>query len=87
MPFLIGALRAIVEMLGLCLIAQALLGLLAGQKRHNNPIYQLFSLITRAPLRLVAHMLPRLGQKTIGIISFLALFFIWIGLAVLRKLI
>jgi hypothetical protein len=56
--FLIGALRAIVEMLGLCCLAQGFLYLLTGQKRASNPIYQLFALITQAPRRLVAFLLP-----------------------------
>ena len=58
--FLIGALRAIVEMLGLCCLAQGFLYLLTGQKRASNPIYQLFALITQAPRRLVAFLPPLL---------------------------
>jgi hypothetical protein len=52
--FLISALRAIVEMLGLCLLGQAVLYLLAGRRRTDNRIYQLFDLITTPPRRVVA---------------------------------
>ena len=62
--FLIGALRAIVEMLGLCCLAQGFLYLLTGQKRASNPIYQLFALITQAPRRLVAFLLPAADATT-----------------------
>jgi hypothetical protein len=84
--FFIAALRSIVEMLGLSLIAQAFLFLLAGPSRNRNPIYQLFELITRAPRQLVAKCLPNNSSaKLIGVTCFFCLFVIWIGLAVLRK--
>ena len=86
--FVIGALRAIVEMLGLCLIAQGALHLLAGKGRAANPIYQLFSIITAPPRRLVAWLLPqRAGATTIGIVCFALLLLLWVGLAVTRKFI
>lgn len=86
MLFLIAALRAIIEMLGLCLIGQGMLALLAGSKRQANPIYRLFALITHAPRRVVAQLLPKaVGEKTIGICCFVVLFCLWIGLALMRK--
>jgi hypothetical protein len=86
--FLIGALRAIVEMIGLCLLAQGGLYLLAGQKRAGNPIYQLFSLLTRPPRQLLARLLPAgASAVTVGIACFVLLFLLWIGLALIRKLI
>lgn len=88
MLFLIAALRALVEMIGLCLLAQACLYLLAGPKRLGNPIYQLFSLLTRPPRRLLAGLLPAgVSAMTVGILCFVMLFLLWIGLALLRKLI
>lgn len=84
--FLIGALRAIIEMLGLCLVAQGALHLLAGQRRTSSAIYQLFALITRPPRRLVAMLLPATASsKTIAIATFFLLFCLWIGLAWTRK--
>lgn len=84
--FLIGALRAIIEMLGLCLLAQGFLSLLAGQKRHSNPIYQLFSLLTTPPRRLVARCLPRgAAPSCVGLVCLVSLFLLWIGLALVRQ--
>ncbi|WP_428827731.1 hypothetical protein ACLIKD_07025 [Azonexus sp. IMCC34842] len=86
--FVIGALRAIVEMLGLCLVAQGMLYILAGRGRAANPIYQLFSIITAPPRRLVAWLLPqRASAMTIGIVCFALLLLFWLGLAVMRKFI
>lgn len=84
--FMIGALRAIVEMLGLCLIGQGVLCLLAGQNRQKNAIYRLFELLTRLPRQLAAWLLPRNASgKAAGMLAFLLLFLVWIGLAWLRK--
>lgn len=86
--FLIGALRAVVEMLGLCLLGQGLLALLAGRGRRGNPIYRLFDLITGGPRRLTAALLPaRWGEPWIGLCCFLLVFAAWVGLAILRKFI
>lgn len=84
--FLISAARAIIEMLGLCLVGQGMLYILAGQRRANNRIYQLFDLLTKAPRRLVAALLPRSSSEiVIGVVSFVLLLLLWIGLAFIRK--
>lgn len=84
--FLIGALRAIIEMLGLCLLAQGILYIVAGQKRKSNSIYQLFALISKAPCQLVSKFLPvRTGEKTLAFVYFSTLLSLWLGLAIARK--
>ena len=84
--FLIGALRAIIEMLGLCLLAQGILYIVAGQRRSSNPIYQLFALITKPPCQIVSKLLPaRTGPRTIGFVYFFTLLALWLGLAIARK--
>ncbi len=83
--FLISALRAVIEMLGLCYIGQAILYALAGSGRAGNPIYRLFDLITRLPRRLLAALMPAsVGSASIAIVSFLILLLAWIGLAFVR---
>jgi hypothetical protein len=86
MLFLIAALRAIVEMLGLSLLALGFLHVISGARREHNPIYQLFALVTRLPLRLVGRLLPT-GSPSwlVGALCFMVLFALWIGLAVLRS--
>lgn len=84
--FAISALRAVLEMIGLCLIGQGALYLLAGQGRESNAIYRLFQLITGPLVRLVALPLPRSAPAPIvGLLTFAVLFSGWIGLAILRK--
>lgn len=85
--FLISAARAVIEMLGLCLIGQGVLYVLAGRGRENNRIYQLFDLITRAPRQLVAVIMPGVSGKAVGVACFAILLLLWVGLAFLRKII
>lgn len=83
--FLIAALRAVLEMLGLCLLGMAAMALLAGKRRQENAIYRLFELITRAPRQLVARLLPGRERPLLaGVLCFCALFAAWILLAAWR---
>ena len=84
--FLISALRAIVEMLGLCLLGQGFLYLIAGRQRAGNRVYQLFALITSPPRRIVATVLPRSASNLlVGIFTFVIVLILWLGLALVRK--
>lgn len=83
--FLISALRSIIEMLGLCLLGQGVLYLLAGQGRKENRIYQLFDLLTTAPRTLVALLLPvTTNPVLVALMTFVILLLLWLGLAFLR---
>lgn len=85
--FLLAALRAVVEMLGYCLLGQAVLYLLAGDRRSRNPVYQLLSLITRPPRQLCARILPTGSSgPMVAAVCFSWLFMLWIGLAWLRNI-
>ncbi|MCK6390114.1 MAG: hypothetical protein L6Q40_03695 [Azonexus sp.] len=86
--FVLSACRAIVEMLGYCLLGQGLLFFLAGEQRHRNPIYQLFALITKPPRTLVGAVLPKgTRPRTATVLTFVALLILWISLSILRKFI
>ena len=83
--FLIGAARAIMEMLGFSLLGLAAMTLLAGERRQENPIYRLFELITRAPRRLAGYLIPgRESPRLAGCLCFGLLFAVWILLAAWR---
>lgn len=85
--FLISAMRAITEMLILCLLAQGVLYLIAGSHRAENPVYRFFALITRGPQQCLSHLLPAPHRAgVLGGLTFLLLLFLWLGLAALRKL-
>lgn len=83
---LIGACRAVIEMIGLCLLGQVVLYVLAGEGRRTNAIYRLLDLLTRGPRYLVAACLPGTCRPiVVAVISFLCLLLLWILLAVLRR--
>jgi cobalamin biosynthesis protein CobD/CbiB len=86
LAFLLAASRAIVEMLLYCLLGQALLYLLAGQRRAANPIYQLLALITRAPRQICARVLPTSSSgRLVGAVCFTILVVLWLFLSWLRN--
>lgn len=85
--WLIGAVRALVEVAGLSLLAQGTVGLLAGSRRGDNPIYRLFQVVTRPVLLLLRRLLlGRVADRQLPAIAFFLLFWLWIALAYLRKI-
>lgn len=84
---ILGALRATVEMLGLCLLGQAALALIAGHRRAANPVYRFFSLLTMPPRRLVRACLPRrVSDTAVAFLAFCLLLLLWVSLAAVRKM-
>ncbi|MGE5490845.1 MAG: hypothetical protein ACM31P_06140 [Actinomycetota bacterium] len=86
MLFVVGALRAVIELIGLCLLGQGVLYVIAGAGRERNPIYRLLALLTEPPRRLARMALPkRIPDGIIPTATFVVLFFFWIGLAFMRS--
>lgn len=86
MLLLISLVRAIVEMLGLCLLGQMFLHLIAGRGREHNLIYRGLSLVTRAPRQMVAFLLPwRASGAVVAALTLIILLMLWLGLAYLRN--
>ena len=83
---LVSILRACVELAGFALLGQAVLALLAGPKRADNPIYRLFQIVTGPPIRIVRWILPgTVRERHLPWITFLLLFCFWIALAWLKR--
>jgi len=83
--FLLGVLRSLVELAGLCLLGQGVLYLLAGKAREQNAVYQLLRLLTAPLIGLLRHLVPAaLPDRHLPILAFLLLFALWVGLAYLR---
>ncbi|WP_126446195.1 hypothetical protein [Sulfuricystis multivorans] len=84
--FLIGILRALVEVAMYCLLGQGVLALLAGNKRHSNGIYKLFVLIVSPVIKLVRFITPpQILDRHLPFVAFFVLFWAWIGLAWLKR--
>jgi hypothetical protein len=83
---IVTMLRALVEVAGFFMLGQGLLFLLAGRKRSDNFVYQLFSLLTRPVIKLTRAITPRLVRDGhIPIAAFLLLLWMWIGLAMAKR--
>lgn len=84
---LLGVLRALVETAGLFLLGQGLLHVLIGGARDTNVVYQLFRIVTRPVLRAARAITPRIVvDRHLPFVAFFLLFWLWIGLAYLRRL-
>ena len=85
---LVSVLRALVEVAGFFLIGQALLYVLAGRSREKNAVYQLFRVITGPVVRATRFITPKqIVDKHVPVVAFFLLFWLWIGLAYLRRVI
>ena len=79
-------LRAIVEVAGFAMLGQGLLWVLAGRRRSENFVYQLFALLTRPVIRFTRWITPRFVRDDhIPIAAFLLLLWLWIGLQIAKR--
>lgn len=84
--FILGVFRALTEVSLLFLLGQGLLALLAGNRRHTNTIYQLFVIVTKPVLQIVRKISPpQIIDKHLPFVAFFFLFWLWIGLAYLKR--
>jgi uncharacterized protein YggT (Ycf19 family) len=84
--FILGVLRALVEVSLLFLLGQGLLALLAGNRRQSNAVYQLFVIVTGPVLKAVRKVSPpQIIDKHLPYVAFFLLFWLWIGLAYLKR--
>lgn len=79
---IVSILRALVEVAMLSLLGQGAVALLAGARRHSNPIYQLFAIVTRPVIRLARVVTPKaIIDSHVPFVAFFLLFWLWIFLA------
>lgn len=77
--FLVIVLKALVEIAALSLLAQAIVGLMAGPARQTNAIYRLLQTITLPVFRLARKLSPGLiADRHLGWVAFLLLFWSWL---------
>lgn len=84
--FVVTVLRALVEVAGCFMLGQGLLYALAGRKRSENFVYQLFSILTRPIIKMTRIITPRFVRDDhIPIAAFLLLVWLWVGLAIAKR--
>jgi|WetSurMetagenome_2_1015567.scaffolds.fasta_scaffold422929_2 hypothetical protein len=83
---LLGILLACVDVALWSLLGQGLVALLAGARRQGNPVYQLFSIISRPPIKAVRLITPRIILDAhIPLVTFFLLFWLRLALAYAKQ--
>lgn len=78
MAFVLVVAKALIEIAGLALLAQLLIGIFAWGRRNENPVYRFFQVISSPVTRLVRVVTPRIVlDQHIPLAAFLVLVFAW----------
>jgi len=81
----VNALKLLAEIALMALAAQWVLGLLAGAKREQNLVWQLFDMVTRPLVRGARFITPRVViDRHLPIVAFLLLSFLWIVVTITK---
>lgn len=79
--FIVSSLKALVEVAGMALIGQGLIGLISGKSKQDNFVYRIFLVITSPIFKLARAISPRfIADAHMGLVSFFIVFWLWIGL-------
>ena len=78
-------LKALTEVAGVAFLGQGLLWVLAGAKRDQNIVYNLFKTITSPVTKATRAITPRvIIDAHIGLVSFFLLIVLWIALTAVK---
>jgi hypothetical protein len=84
---LLSILRALVEIAGFALLGQAVLALLAGASRQQNPFYKILRTVAQPAVRTTRFLAPRrIVDAHIPPLTFILLFSLWLALAYAKRL-
>lgn len=79
--FIVSSLKAVVEIAGMALLAQGLIGLISGKSKQNNFVYRIFLVVTAPIYKLARAISPRfIADAHMGLASFFIVFWLWIAL-------
>lgn len=77
----VSVLKALVEIAGMALLSQGLIGLLAGKARQDNFVYRLLRIVTAPILKIARAITPRfVADRHLGLAAFFLLFWLWVAL-------
>ena len=78
---IITSLKALVEVAGMALIGQGLIGIVAGKRKQDNFVYRIFLVVTSPIYKLARLTSPRfIADSHMGLVSFFIVFWLWIAL-------
>jgi len=83
--FIVSSLKALVEIAGMALIGQGLIGVLAGKSRQDNFVYRIFLVITSPIFKIARAISPKfIADAHLGLASFFILFWLWVALVLAK---
>ena len=82
---IIVILKALVEIAGVAFLGQGVLWLVAGSKRAENAVYQLFQVLTSPVTRVTRIITPRVVlDQHIGLVAFFLLIVLWVAVVAFK---
>jgi uncharacterized protein YggT (Ycf19 family) len=76
---LLSIIKALIEVAGMSIIAQGIVGLFNPSSRESNPIYQLFGILTKPIHRVVRKITPKqVVDQHVPMVSFFFLLLLWL---------
>ena len=82
---IIVILKALTEVAGVAFLGQGVLWVLAGSKRDQNIVYNLFKTVTSPVTRFTRLITPRvIIDAHIGLVAFFLLVVLWLGLTAFK---
>ena len=82
---IIVILKALTEVAGVAFLGQGVLWVLAGAKRDQNIVYNLFKTVTSPVTRFTRIITPRVViDAHIGLVAFFLLIVLWLGLTAFK---
>ena len=80
MAFVLVVVKALIEIAGLALLAQFLVGIFAWGRRHENPVYRFFQIVASPVTRVVRLVTPKIVlDQHIPLAAFLVLVCAWMA--------
>ena len=78
-------LKALTEVAGVAFLGQGILWVIAGSKRNENVVYNLFKTLTSPITRVTRAITPRvIIDAHIGLVAFFLLIVLWVALTALK---
>ena len=82
---IIVILKALTEIAGVAMLGQGILWVIAGSKRQQNAIYQLFKTLTWPVMKATRLITPRVVlDQHLGLVAFFLLLVLWVVLTVAK---
>src|SRR5712691_4977317 len=82
---LIVILKALTEVAGVAFLGQGVLWVIAGSKRNQNIVYNLFRTVTLPITKVTRALTPRIVMdQHIGLVAFFLLLVLWFGLTAMK---